>query len=95
MDRTSFDNQLFTWEKYNPDGPNDMQFANVELKVQVGSFPAGTKFPFALLLGSVSLLVLIDEKDEEHGFDLKLNVGEKVEPPEHDEDCECGHDHHH
>lgn len=96
MDRPSFDNQLFTWEDWGSDGPMDMQFSNVTLNVQVGDFPAGTKFPFALILGSVSLLVLIDENHEEHGFDLKVAVGEKVDPPEHahEDNCDCGHDHH-
>jgi hypothetical protein len=61
MDRPSFDQQLFTWDKYHPEGPMSMQFSKVELKVPVGEFVVGTKFPFDFLLGDVSVLVLIDD----------------------------------
>lgn len=90
----SFDAQLFTWEAWAPEGALSMQFSNVELKVPVGDFPAGTKFPFAFLLGEASVLVLVDEKHEEHGFSLKLTVGGPVAPDElqcQDEGCT----HHH
>lgn len=90
----TLDGQLFSWEEWNDEGPLSMQFSGVTLKVQVGDFAVGTKFPFAFILGERSLLVLIDEQQEEHGFRLNLSVGEKVEPSEdhcHDEGCT----HHH
>jgi hypothetical protein len=105
MARNSFDEQLFTWENWNNEGPLSMQYSNVELKVAVGSYPAGSKFPFAFILGDMSMLVLVDEQHEEHGFDLKLAVGEEVQAEacpvpdadshgeSHDEECGCGHDH--
>lgn len=101
MARNSFDEQLFTWENWNDEGPLSMQYSNVELKVPVGSYPAGSKFPFAFILGDMSMLVLVDDKQEEHGFDLKLNVGEEVQPEAcavpsvdaHDDECGCGHEH--
>lgn len=92
MDRTSLDNQIFTWGTWDQEGPMSMQFGDVELKVQVGEFPAGTKFPAAFLMGDASLLVLLDDKQQEHAFDLKVNVGERVEP-EHEE-CGEGCTHH-
>jgi hypothetical protein len=88
----SLDGQLFTWEDWHEEGPLSMQFNEVTLKVAIGEWPAGTKFPAAFILGETSLLVLIDENQEEHGFKLNLSVGEKVDPPEcHDEGCT----HHH
>lgn len=97
MERTSFDNQLFTWEHFRQESPMDMQFSNIQLTVAVGQFPIGAKFPFAFLLGSASLLVLVDDNQQEHGFDLKVAVGEKVDAfvrmPK--DSCECGQHHHH
>lgn len=92
-DRTSLENQIFTWENWSEEGPMSMQFANVELTVPVGDFPAGTKFPFAFILGDDSLLVLVDDQDQEHTFDLKVSVGDKVDVPEHADSCDCGHEH--
>lgn len=93
----SFDKQLFDWEDWASEGPMSMQFSNVTLKVAVGDYAVGTKFPFAFLLGEVSLLVLVDEKHEEHGFRLNLNAAEAVDPSElhaEGEACGCGHEHH-
>lgn len=93
-EREPLENQIFSWEEWNEEGPMAMQYGDVELKVQVGEFPAGTKFPAAFLLGEQSLLVLIDDKQEEHGFALKLSVGEAVQPDVHEHDhCGCGHEH--
>lgn len=92
----SFDSQLFTWESWAPEGPMSMQFMNVTLKAQVGDYQVGTKFPFAFILGEMSLLVLVDDQQEEHAFRLGLNVGTKVDPSElqHGDNCSCGHEHH-
>jgi hypothetical protein len=78
----TLDSQLFTWEDWDSEGPMSMQFSNVELKVPVGEFPAGTKFSHAFLLGEASVLVLVDEQGEEHGFHLNLSVGSPVAPDE-------------
>jgi hypothetical protein len=90
----TLDNQIFTWEDWDSEGPLSMQFSKVTLKVQVGDYPVGTKFPHAFLLGESSVLVLVDDQDEEHGFRLNLSVGERVEP----EALQCqdeGCTHHH
>ena len=94
LDRSSFDTQLFSWSDWAADGPMTMQFSNVELKVPVGSFAAGTKFPLATIMGEASLLVLTDEQEKSYAFDLKINVGAAVDLPQVDE-CgpECQHDH--
>jgi hypothetical protein len=93
----SLDNQLFTWKSWADEGPLSMQFNEVTLKVAVGEYPVGTQFPAAFILGDMSLLVLIDEDQEEHGFRLNLTVGEKVDPSElkhdHADGCGCGHEH--
>lgn len=104
MSRSSFDDQLFTWENWaDGDEPMSMKFSDITLKVPVGDFPAGTKFPFALLLGGGSLLVLVDDNKEERGFTLNISVGEEVQPEEsceidsgskpNDDACGCGHAH--
>ena len=94
-DLPTLDGQLFEWKEWNDEGPLSMQFSDVVLKVQVGDFPAGTKFPFAFILGERSLLVLIDDQQEEHGFKLNLTVGEAVEPSEEDHCHDEGCTHHH
>lgn len=92
--REPLENQIFSWEGWDDEGPMAMQFSDVELKVQVGDFPAGTKFPHAFLLGESSILAFYDEDGNEHAFDLKLSVGSKIEGPLHDHDhCGCGHEH--
>jgi hypothetical protein len=92
MDRTPLENQIFSWDNWNETGPMSMQFMNVELKVRIGEFAAGTKFPFAFILGESSLLLLIDEKNEQHYFALNLTVGERVESPEHEHGDFCEDD---
>ncbi len=94
----TLDGQVFESEAWHPMQGLNAQFKDVTLKVQVGDFPAGTKFPYAVLIGDSSILVLVDEKKEEHGFRLSVSVGERVKPEElqqdHDENCGCGHTHH-
>jgi len=92
-DLPSLDGQLFEWKDWYEEGPLSMQFVDVTLKVQVGDFPAGTRLPAAFIMGEQSLLVLIDDEHEEHGFRLNVSVGEKVEPPT--EQCGEGCCHHH
>ncbi len=89
----TLDSQLFTWDGWDSEGPMSMQFTDVTLKVQVGDYPVGAKFPFAFLLGEMSLLVLVDDQQEEHAFRLGLSVGEKVDPSELQ--CQEGCTHHH
>ncbi len=93
----TLDAQVFESEAWAPMQGLNAQFKDVTLKTQVGDFPAGSKFPFAVLIGDASVLVLVDENQEEHGFRLNVSVGEKVDPEQfkqHDENCDCGHDHH-
>ena len=93
----SLDSQLFTWESWANEGPLRMQFMSVTLTTAIGEYPVGAKFPFAVLLGDASLVVLVDEQQEEHAFRLNLSVGEKADisefQAEHAEGCGCGHEH--
>jgi len=95
MDRQPLEQQIFTWENWQDMGPSNLQFMDVELIAPVGDFPVGTKFPAAFFLGEASLLVLIDDKEEEHAFELKVTTGERVQPPvhSHEDSCGCGHEH--
>lgn len=90
MDRASLENQLFFWQDWDElDSSMSMQFYDVELKVAVGDFPIGTKFPSAYILGDNSLLVLTDNNDKQFSFALNISVGEAVEPEVY-EGCGCG-----
>ena len=94
MERDTFEHQLFSWENWDEMDTNDLQFYDVTLKVQVGEHAVGTEFPVAFILGSQSMLVLMNEEDEEFAYDLKVSVGDKLEPPTHQHDgCGCGHEH--
>lgn len=91
----TLDNQLFTSEAWRPaNGLLNAEFKDVTLKVQIGEFPAGSKFPYAVLVGDASALVLVDDQKGEHGFRLNVSVGDKLSPEDmecHDENCT----HHH
>lgn len=95
-ERETIEQSLFTWEGWQDDGPFTLAFDGVTLVKQIGEFPVGTKFQAAFLLGERSLLVLIDEKNTEHVFEMGLNVGSKLETithNQHESACDCGHDH--
>jgi hypothetical protein len=95
MERDSFEHQLFTWDGWDEMEVGDLQFHHVTLIAQVGEHPAGTKFPAAFLIGSKSMLVLMNEKDEEFAYDLKVSVGDRLPAvaQQHTDSCECGHEH--
>jgi hypothetical protein len=76
--RISLDEQLFTSNGWDDNGPLCPQFYNVELLVQVGEFPPGTKFPVAFFNGDAGTISFMDEKEEEHIFELKTSVGRKI-----------------
>jgi hypothetical protein len=90
MKRETLEHQLFTWEDWEEDGPMDLQFTKVTLVAQMGDFPIGTKFKAGVFYGSQSLLILMDEKEEEHYFDLRVSVGAKLpaEMFQHEERCQ-------
>lgn len=99
---TPMDEQLFKAEAFAkvPGAALGLQFKDITLTSKVGDFEPGTKFEYAILLGDVSALILIDENKVEHGFHLNISVGEKLDVDElkgggeeHDESCDCGHDH--
>lgn len=99
MDRDSLENQIFSWTSWQDEGPLSMGYSDVTLKVPVGEFEAGTKFPAAFLIGESSLLVFVEhdasgEVTKEHVFELVMSVGKRVEIPEHRDACDCGHEHH-
>lgn len=97
MEREALEQQLFDVEGWDDNGPGDMTFYKVTLKVPVGDFKVGDKFPAAFWVGSTSLLVLIDQDEKEHVYELKVSVGAAIDPAtlrqEHSEDCSCGHEH--
>lgn len=97
MERDTLEHQFFTWEGWDEMQTGDLQFHDVTLIAQVGEHPVGTKFPAAFFIGSQSMLVLMDEQDEEFAYDLKISVGERLAKPEAhqhtDDSCGCGHEH--
>lgn len=95
MERDTLDHQLFSWEGVDLMDTADLQFYDVELKVPVGEYPAGTKFKAAFMLVSASMLILMDDKEEQHAYELKASVGEKIDLDtlKCDEGCGCGHEH--
>lgn len=82
--RVGLEEQIFTWDGWDDNGPMMPQFYKVELLVQVGEFPPGTKFPVAFFNGDSSTISFMDEKDEEHIFELKVSVGRKITMAEYE-----------
>lgn len=104
---SSLDGQLFTCEAWRPalGGVLNAEFKGLTLKSKIGEFEEGTKFPFALLMGDASALILIDDANKEHAFRLSVSVGEALDidkfkadleqAVQEEENCDCGHDHSH
>lgn len=84
MERDTLEQQLFSWEGWDDNGIMCPQFYNVVLKVPIGSFPVGHKFPVAFFNGDTSVISFMDENDKEHAFELLLSVGNPVLPKEED-----------
>lgn len=77
---TTLEHQLFTWEDWDEIGVDDLSFQNITLVSKIGQFEPGTKLSTAFFLSSQSLLILMNEKNEEFIFKLNLSVGEMVDP---------------
>lgn len=95
-ERIPLEMQLFSWESWDDEGPMAIQVYNVTLKVQIGEFPVGTKFPTAFVMGETSTLALYDEDGTEHAFALNMSAGEKLSTTKQDAQgghCNCGHEH--
>lgn len=82
--RQHLENQLFTYDGWDDNGVLSPQFYKVELLVQVGEFPVGTKFPVAFFNGESSTLSFMDENDVEHIFEMKLSLGRKITMEEYE-----------
>lgn len=76
--RRGLEEQLFKRDGWDDNGPMCPQFYNVELLVQIGEFPPGTKFPVAFFNGDDSVLSLMDDKNVEHTFEMHLSIGRKI-----------------
>lgn len=74
----SIENQLLDWEDVDDCGLMRLSFQNVTLKVQIGKFPAGTKFSSAFFDGERSVLQLYNSDEEYFEFDLKISAVERV-----------------
>ncbi len=82
--RIGLEEQIFTWDGWDDNGPMMPQFYKVELLVQVGEFPPGTKFPVAFFNGDSSTLSFMDESNVEHIFEMKLSLGRKMSMEEYE-----------
>lgn len=80
-ERQSIENSLFDWEGWDENGPMDLQFHNVVLKVPIGEFPIGTQFDCAFISGENSILQLYEDSNggKIHEFELKFSVGSKIQ----------------
>lgn len=96
MDRIALEKQLFDWEDWDEatGEVGDMAFYNVKLTHSIGEFAAGTEFPAAFWMAGSSLIVLVDDQDTQHTFELNVSVGKKIDLPQVSEGgCGCGHEH--
>lgn len=93
MERDTLEHQLFDWEEWDGGDTNMLMFTRVTLKVPIGEWPAGSRFESAVWLGEASILALKDEQGQEHAYEIKVSIGEKLDLVIHDESCGCGHTH--
>ena len=77
---TTLEHQLFDWDGWDDNGLMNLQFYKVVLKVPVGPFPIGHKFPCCWLNGDTSTISFIDEQDKEHTFELFVSIGALIQP---------------
>lgn len=80
MERMGLERQILEWVDWDDDGPMKLILHEVTLKITIGSFPVGHKFATAFFDGDASVISFMDENDQEYSFELKLSIGDKVEP---------------
>lgn len=78
MTNGSYENQIFNWENWDQHDTCCFGFNNVELVIQVGEFPAGTKFSYATVDYEHSMLCLMGDDNIEHIFPLVASIGNKL-----------------
>lgn len=67
--------QLFTWKHCDEVGEGDFCFGKVKLVRDIGEYPSGTEFAFALLLYSKATVTFQDESGNDIAtFQLTLNI---------------------
>lgn len=86
--RINLENQIFTWDGWDDNGVMSPVFYKVELLVQVGEFPPGTKFSVAFFNGDSSTLSFMDENEVEHIFEMHLSLGRKISMEEYEASLE-------
>lgn len=64
----AFENQLFTWEGWDEQDTMAFTFYNVCLVRDVGSFPAGTTFPFVYVSYETSVVEFSVHDEEREGY---------------------------
>ena len=98
MKRYGLEDALFTWQEWDENGVMSPMFYDVVLKVPVGDFPTGHKFPVAFLNGEDSTITFMEDKmgEKSHTFELSLSVGKPLTEADMREDehaCTCGASH--
>jgi hypothetical protein len=74
---TTLEDQLFTYGMIRENGP-DLELKDVILKVAMGTFPVGSKFPGAYLSTS-GAVGLKETNGKMHLFHLSVSVGEQID----------------
>jgi hypothetical protein len=77
--RLGLECQLSDWDGWDDNGIMCPQFYKVVLRVPVGDFPVGHKFPVAFFNGDDSTITFCDEKDNHYTYGMLLTLGQKVE----------------
>lgn len=74
--------QVFDWDGWDDNGIMCPQFYKVVLRVPVGEFSVGHKFPVAFFNGDNSTITFCDENDNHYTYKMNLTIGQKVEKAE-------------
>jgi hypothetical protein len=89
MINMNLENQIFDWESWDEGRmPMTIICIGVKLKVPVGEFPVGHEFESAYIDGELSRVTFYEKRlnigsnsiPVSHTFDLKMSVGEKIDP---------------
>lgn len=65
---------IFDWDGWDQHDTMAFSFTDVTLKVPVGEFPAGTKFPFANVDYENGTMEFCEEDDTCHQFRMNLSL---------------------
>jgi len=78
MQRHALKSHLFSHSSCDDDGNGDWTFYLCTLKIEIGNYPAGSKFASIIWDETRSIIVLVNDDGEEFIFEIKVSVCQQI-----------------